>query len=149
MTDEDYKTLLRQAEEELGHTPGAYCSRKAALRAMELLRAAGQVEFDEAEKKLRTSESIAKAERATIQAKQLTIERLTRTIMELQEEKTRDKLGSGIEPKPDISWERTKEGFMEPRYISGKAQMVKRYANPENDSLRRGVDPYFDNAKQF
>lgn len=47
MTDDDYKTLLKQAEDELGVTPGAYCSGKVALRAMELLRAAGQQEFNE------------------------------------------------------------------------------------------------------
>ncbi|QKG56976.1 helix-turn-helix transcriptional regulator [Hymenobacter sp. BRD128] len=35
----DYQALLSQAEEEFGRTPGAYCSRKAAIRAMELLTA--------------------------------------------------------------------------------------------------------------
>lgn len=47
MTDEDYKALLKHAEDELVATPGAYCSRKAALRALELLRAAGQQESNE------------------------------------------------------------------------------------------------------
>ena len=32
-----YKEFLAKAEKELGKHPGAYCSRKAAIRAMELL----------------------------------------------------------------------------------------------------------------
>ena len=47
MKADDHKTLLKQAEGELGATPGAYCSRKAALRALELLRAEGKKQYDE------------------------------------------------------------------------------------------------------
>ena len=47
METDVYKTLLKQAEAELGATPGAYCSRKAALRALELLRAEGKKQSDE------------------------------------------------------------------------------------------------------
>lgn len=43
----DYTELLRQAEEELGRTPGAYCSRKVAVRAMELLKEYGQKQYEE------------------------------------------------------------------------------------------------------
>ena len=47
MEAEGYKTLLKQAEDELGATPGAYCSRKVAVRAMELLREEGKKQSDE------------------------------------------------------------------------------------------------------
>ena len=42
-----YKTLFEQVENEVGATPGAYCPRKAALRALELLRAEVKKQSDE------------------------------------------------------------------------------------------------------
>ena len=47
MEAEVYKTLPKQAEDELGVTPGAYCSRRAALRALEPLRTEGKKQYDE------------------------------------------------------------------------------------------------------
>ena len=90
MEAEDYKTLLKQAEDELGATPGAYCSRKVALRALELLREAGQKEFDEADKKwAEVGQQAVNNLKAYVQ----TIERQAQAIRRLEEEKTRGGLG--------------------------------------------------------
>ena len=86
MEAEDYKTLLKQAEEELGATPGAYCSRKVALRALELLREAGQKEFVEFLAK--ADVAVTKAQQHTKQM-QDTIESQAQAIRRLEEEKTR------------------------------------------------------------
>lgn len=94
MEAEDYKTLLKQAEDELGKTPGAYCSRKAALRAMELLRAAGQVEVDQ-----KAAEYKAGAENnyRQWQEQKAIIERQAQAIRRLEAEKMRGvRLGSEI-----------------------------------------------------
>ena len=90
MEAEDYKTLLKQAEDELGATPGAYCSRKAALRAMELLREAGQQEFSKVDERItehrKTIDQYANrcAEQGRI------IERQAQAIRRLEEEKLLD-----------------------------------------------------------
>jgi len=81
----DYKTLLTQAEEELGKTPGAYCSRKVAVRAMELLQVAGQRQYEEdvvgVVNQVKLRDKIIAEQKATI-------ERQAEAIKRLESEKT-------------------------------------------------------------
>ena len=148
MEAEVYKTLLKQAEDELGATPGAYCSRKAALRAMELLREAGELEFDEADKKW------AEVGRQAIDSLKTyiqTIERQAQAIRRLEEEKMRGRQsGAGLRqvtPKRR-SWDEMEREINEKKR---KALMRNSFMWPE-DSLRRTLNIKLDNAgdwKQF
>ena len=91
---EVYKTLFEQVEDEVGATPGAYCSRKAALRALELLRAEGKKQSDEDIVGLISQ--IRLRDQTTDTHKQ-TIERQAQAIKRLEEESTRNiRLGSEI-----------------------------------------------------
>ena len=86
--------MLKQVEEELGATPGAYCSRKVALRALELLRAEGKKQSDEDIVGLISQ--IRLRDQTTDTHKQ-TIERQAQAIKRLEEESTRNiRLGSEI-----------------------------------------------------
>lgn len=94
MEAEVYKTLLKQAAEELGATPGAYCSRKTALRALELLRAEGKKQSDEDIVGLISQ--IRLRDQATDPHKQ-TIEHRAQAIKRLEEKSTRNiRLGSEV-----------------------------------------------------
>lgn len=86
MEADDYKTLLKQAEEELGKTPGAYCSRKVAVRAMELLQAHNQAQLDELEEKKKTA---AEAYQIGKNSYEQTIQRQAEAIKRLEAEKTK------------------------------------------------------------
>ena len=105
-----YAELLRQAGEELGATPVAYCSRKVTVRAMGLLRAAGQVQFDEVEKKVvghrmtidDYAENHSQICQEQLQLKQ-TIERQAQAVKRLESRKTSVRPGSGIDPALEIA----------------------------------------------
>jgi hypothetical protein len=102
MEAEVYKTLLKQAEDELGATPGAYCSHKAALRALELLRAAGQQEFSEVDGRITKHRKTIDqyANRCAEQAR--VIERQAQAIQRLEAEKLLDgRLGQARKPSMD------------------------------------------------
>lgn len=99
MEAEVYKTLLQQVEDELGATPGAYCSRKVAVRAMELLRTEGKKQSDEDIVGLISQ--IRLRDQATDTHKQ-TIEYQTQAIKRLKAEKTRGTLGPQHEPRMGV-----------------------------------------------
>ena len=136
MEAEDYKTLLRQAEDELGATPGAYCSRKVAVRAMELLRAAGELEFDEADKKwAEVGQQAVNNLKAYVQ----TIERQAQAIRRLEEEKTRGGLGQVRNPPMG-------DGIMAAAKASSASNgFMDRYT----DSMRRELNIKLDNDRAW
>lgn len=155
MEAEDYKTLLKQAEDELGTTPGAYCSRKVAVRAMELLRDAGQQQFDDMEAKWRaTGQEAIDA----MKNSEKIIDAQAQAIKNLQEDKS-VRLGSGIDSPAKLVWVDTKEGFREPRYIAGgdpvtgQVTVQKLTMNPDKyredvyDRVQR-IQREFQEAKQ-
>ena len=99
MEAEVYKTLLQQAEDEMGATPGAHCSREVTLRALELLRAEGKKQSDEDIVGLISQ--IRLRDQATDTHKQ-TIEHQARAIKRLEAEKTRGTLGPQHEPRMGV-----------------------------------------------
>jgi len=136
MEAEDYKTLLRQAEDELGTTPGAYCSRKVAVRAMELLREEGKRQYDE--DMFGLIRQIQLRDKDTAADKQV-IQRQAQAIQELQN-KSPVRLGSGLDPPAKLVWADTKEGFREPRYISNLDPISKDVTREEWYKLGRELD---------
>lgn len=154
MTPDDYKTLLAQAEEETSRTPGAYCSRRAAIRAIELLRETRQVEFNELEKKHVERLRLEKVQRQDLEQ---TIERQAQAIKRLEEEKTKGvrlgaSIGSGIDSKPELRWKDDENGFRKPQYVAGidpfnenaKPQIIRRSANNDDSPFRRALNDRLD-----
>lgn len=136
MTDEDYKALLKQAEDELVATLGAYCSRKAALRALELLRAAGQQEFSEVDKRItehrKTIDQYINrcAEQARI------IEQQAQAIRRLEEEKMRGGLSQQRNPSMGL-------GIVE------QLRRTNNVFNYEQERERQALNSKFDNAGRW
>ena len=136
MEAEDYKTLLRQAEEELGATPGAYCSRKVALRALELLREIGQKEFVEFLAK--ADVAVTKAQQNTKQM-QDTIESQAQAIRRLEEEKTRGGLAQARNPPMG-------EGILAKAKASGA---YNTFIDSYTDNMRRALNITLDKGKPW
>jgi len=149
MTDDDYKTLLKQSEDELGATPGAYCSRKVALWAMELLRAAGQVEVDQKEAQYKVG---AENGYRQWQEQKVIIERQAQAIQRLEEEKMRGRQpGAGLrqETPERRSWQEMERELNDKR--RKEMLMPSPYMRPE-DGFRKIQNIKLDNAgdwKQF
>ena len=101
MTDQEFKDLLTAAEKEVGSTPGAYCSRKAAIRAMQLLLVPGQAQFTEMEKKLAHDNKMLDEFSAKMKEASATIQRQAEAIKRLETEKTQLMVAQGLAPKPE------------------------------------------------
>ncbi|WP_216726099.1 hypothetical protein [Hymenobacter siberiensis] len=100
MSEQEFKDLLTAAEKEVGSTPGAYCSRKAAIKAMQLLLVPGQAQFTEMEKKLAHDNKLLDEFSAKMRQASETIQRQAEAIKRLEAEKTQQQINerAGIKP---------------------------------------------------